>query len=180
MRVRPKARNGQKVIQAGRDLRRSLFQPAAQSRVDHEIRGGSSGHCFARSGKPRRLETVQPLWAACCNAGLKEWGSSTSQKVFLCLLLVHVVMSKAAEEKVTSGLGELESKRSGPAPANSTGLSVHTPHFILINVLLYFLGNTVCYGNSWLWVCSLWVRERRWWRAWCWPAQGQGPRSSIF
>lgn len=32
-------------------------------------------------------------------------------------LLVHVVMSKAAEVKVTSGLGELENRRSGSSPS---------------------------------------------------------------
>lgn len=66
------ARNGERVIRAGRGLRKSLPQPAAQSRVGQEIRGGSSEHCSVGSGKPRRLETPQPLWAACCNAGLKE------------------------------------------------------------------------------------------------------------
>lgn len=41
-----------------------------------------------------------------------------------------------------------------PAPVNLIGLSVLSPHFLSIN-MLYFLGDTVCYGNSWLQVCSL-------------------------
>lgn len=54
-----------RVIQVGRDLRRSLVLPPAQNRSRSEFRPGSSVLFPVGSWKPPETETVQLLWAAC-------------------------------------------------------------------------------------------------------------------
>lgn len=56
-----------RIICVGRDLRRSLFQPLAQSRVSYEV-----GQGFFQSGleKPPRTDTAQPLWTISFNTWL--------------------------------------------------------------------------------------------------------------
>lgn len=61
----------------GRDLRMSLVQPPAQSRVSYKVRGSYSEFYPAESQKPPRTETTQPLWAVCPMPGYPY-----SEKVF--------------------------------------------------------------------------------------------------
>ena len=53
-----------RTIQAARDLRRSLVQTSAQSRVRSEIESGCSGFHPPGTLKLSRMETAQALWAA--------------------------------------------------------------------------------------------------------------------
>ena len=57
------------VIQAGRDLRRSLVQTPAQSRVTREVRPACSSPCPPGSWKPLGTETAPPLQATCSLLG---------------------------------------------------------------------------------------------------------------
>lgn len=53
-----------RIVQAGRDFRRSLVQPPAQGRVSYESRLGCSGLNPVGFWKTPWMETAQVLWAA--------------------------------------------------------------------------------------------------------------------
>lgn len=52
---------GHRVVEAGRNLRRSLVEPSAHSMVSYGIRPGCSGLYSVGSWKPRRIDTVQSV-----------------------------------------------------------------------------------------------------------------------
>lgn len=85
----------QKIIQVGRDTRRSLFQPPAPSRVSYGIRPECSGLCPAGSRKPPRTASAQPLWAISATPALSSQGKGfslhpvwISYPVFACWFLL--------------------------------------------------------------------------------------------
>lgn len=82
----------QRIIQAGRDLRRSLVQPLAQSWVNSEVRPSCLGPHPVRSWKPPRMETAPSLWAACHCA---LWGISCC--FYLSVEYVHCLYSSVLQ-----------------------------------------------------------------------------------
>lgn len=67
-----------KEVQGGRDLRRSLVKPPAQSRVSCEMGLGCSRLYAVPSCKPLRMEAEQPLCATYSTAWISSWWKSFS------------------------------------------------------------------------------------------------------
>ena len=60
----------------GRDLKKSLDHPSAQSRVNSKGRPGYSGLYPVGSWKPRKVKTAQILWATYPTASRSPWGKT--------------------------------------------------------------------------------------------------------
>lgn len=127
--------NSQRVVQAGKGLRKSFLRNAARSRVVHEIRGGSleSGNHAAS-----QVSLLQS-WTEGTRKLLRPVSLSVS-------LLVCVLMSKATEE-VTGGLGQLENRRSGSRPREFNWFVCAHPAPFTDKQIVVFLWQQ-CYGNS--------------------------------
>lgn len=59
-----------RIIHVGRDIRRFLLQPSAQSVASSEIRPVRLRVGLVELGKPQRMETAQTLWAPKCLSAL--------------------------------------------------------------------------------------------------------------
>lgn len=68
-------------VQGGRDLRRCLVKPPAQSRVSCGMGLGCSRLYPVPSCKPLRMETEQPLWVNCSTAWFSSWWKSFSLNI---------------------------------------------------------------------------------------------------
>lgn len=67
-----------RIIQAGRDLTKSLVQPPAQSRVSSAVTPGCSGLYPVRAWKWPKLEAAHPLSATCSPSQLlSQWKNSS-------------------------------------------------------------------------------------------------------
>lgn len=82
-----------RIHQVGRNLRKFLFQPAAQSRVTYDIWTGNSGLHLVESWKHPEMETARPLWATCC---------IDYSPLLKCFVLLVVI--KRAQIRVLEGL----------------------------------------------------------------------------
>ena len=69
------------------DLRRTLGQPPAPSKVIDEAKCSCSGFYPACSWKPPRMETARLLWAACCHV----WSAAGGRTFSLCLVWTSLV-----------------------------------------------------------------------------------------